>query len=168
MSDVIELGEHRLPGEVVAVRGDVTTVQAYDYTGGLAPGHPARSLAEPLSVVLGPHLLGGIFDGLLRPLDGAPAWLEPGVIRPYSADREFAFTPAVTDGTIVAARHHAGHGADGRRCRLPHPGAARAERAGSRHSPRRPRSLSCGRRNGRRDTGAPDVSLAGPPVPAVP
>jgi V/A-type H+/Na+-transporting ATPase subunit A len=101
MSDVIELGEHRLPGEVVAVRGDVTTVQAYDYTGGLAPGHPARSLAEPLSAVLGPHLLGGIFDGLLRPLTGAPAWLEPGVIAASAADREFTFTPAVTDGTIV-------------------------------------------------------------------
>jgi len=41
MYDIIELGEHLLPGEAVAIRGDVTTVQAYDYTGGLAPGHPA-------------------------------------------------------------------------------------------------------------------------------
>ena len=78
MSDVVELGERRLPGEVVAIRGDVTTVQAYEYTGGLAPGDPARSLGEPLSARLGPHLLGGVFDGLLRPLTGAPAWLEPG------------------------------------------------------------------------------------------
>ncbi len=103
MSDVIELGEHRLPGEVVAVRGDVTTVQAYDYTGGLAPGHPARSLGEPLSALLGPHLLGGIFDGLLRPLTGAPAWLEPGVTAAPAADRGFTFTPAVADGTIVTS-----------------------------------------------------------------
>jgi V/A-type H+/Na+-transporting ATPase subunit A len=102
MSDVIELGEHRLPGEAVALRGDVTTVQAYDYTGGLAPGHPARSLAQPLSALLGPHLLGGIFDGLLRPLTGAPAWLEPGVIAEPAASREYTFTPAVADGTIVA------------------------------------------------------------------
>ena len=80
MSDVVELGERRLPGEVVAIRGDVTTVQAYEYTGGLAPGDPARSLGEPLSARLGPHLLGGVFDGLLRPLTGAPAWLEPGAV----------------------------------------------------------------------------------------
>jgi len=102
MSDVVELGEHRLPGEVVAVRGDVVTVQAYDYTGGLAPGHPARSLAEPLSALLGPHLLGGIFDGLLRPLTAAPAWLEPGVTAASATDREFTFSPAVSDGTIVS------------------------------------------------------------------
>ena len=78
MSDVVELGERGLAGEVVAIRGDVTTVQAYEYTGGLAPGDPARSLGVPLSARLGPHLLGGVFDGLLRPLTGAPAWLEPG------------------------------------------------------------------------------------------
>ena len=102
MSDLIELGDHRLPGEVVAVRGDVTTVQAYDYTGGLAPGHPARSLGQPLSALLGPHLLGGIFDGLLRSLTGAPAWLEPGVTAAPAAEREFDFAPAVTDGTIVS------------------------------------------------------------------
>ena len=46
MSDVVELGERRLPGEVVAIRGDVTTVQAYEYTGGLAPGEPAGPWAR--------------------------------------------------------------------------------------------------------------------------
>ncbi len=102
MSDVVELGEHRLPGEAVAVRGDVTTVQAYDYTGGLAPGHPARSQGQPLSAVLGPHLLGGIFDGLLRPLADAPAWLEPGAIAASGPDREFTFTPQTTNGEMVA------------------------------------------------------------------
>ena len=102
ISDIIELGDRQLPGEAVAVRGDVTTVQAYDYTGGLAPGQPARSRGEPLSALLGPHLLGGVFDGLLRPLAGAPAWLEPGVTQMPASQREFAFTPEVTDGTVVA------------------------------------------------------------------
>ncbi|HEY2553595.1 MAG TPA: hypothetical protein VGI64_23805, partial [Streptosporangiaceae bacterium] len=101
MSDVIELGEHRLQGEAVTVRGDLTTVQAYDYTGGLAPGHTARSRAEPLSALLGPHLLGGIFDGVLRPLAGAPIWLEPGVTAAAAAGRQFTFRPAVTDGAVV-------------------------------------------------------------------
>jgi len=102
MSDVIELGDRQLPGEAVAVRGDVTTVQAYDYTGGLAPGQPARSRGEPLSALLGPHLLGGIFDGLLRPLAGAPVWLEPGATQTPTGQREFFFTPQVTDGTAVS------------------------------------------------------------------
>jgi V/A-type H+-transporting ATPase subunit A len=101
MSDVIELGEQRLPGEAVAIRGDVTTVQAYDYTGGLGPGHPARSRAQPLSALLGPHLLGGIFDGLLRPLTGAPTWLEPGFTERSAGHREFTFTPQVTAGITV-------------------------------------------------------------------
>ena len=101
MYDIIELGPRRLAGEAVAIRGDVTTVQAYEYTGGLAPGDPARSLGEPLSARLGPHLLGGVFDGLLRPLTGAPAWLEPGRQSGGGSDREFDFTPAVAAGAAV-------------------------------------------------------------------
>src|SRR5271166_3775620 len=101
MSDVVELGERGLTGEVVAIRGDVTTVQAYEYTGGLAPGEPARSLGVPLSARLGPHLLGGIFDGLLRPLTGAPTWLEPGRSREPATGREFGFTPEVAVGAAV-------------------------------------------------------------------
>ncbi len=101
MSDVVKLGERGLAGEVVAIRGDVTTVQAYEYTGGLAPGEPARSLGVPLSARLGPHLLGGIFDGLLRPLTGAPTWLEPGRTRESATGREFRFTPEVAVGAAV-------------------------------------------------------------------
>jgi V/A-type H+/Na+-transporting ATPase subunit A len=101
MYEVIELGEHRLPGEVTAIRGDVATVQAYEYTGGLAPGHPARSRGEPLSARLGPHLLGGIFDGLLRPLSGAPAWLEPGRPLTPTTGGELEFTPETEAGATL-------------------------------------------------------------------
>ena len=66
MSEVVALGAHGIPGEVVALRGAVATVQAYEYTGGLAVGDPANALGRPLSARLGPHLLGGVFDGLLR------------------------------------------------------------------------------------------------------
>ncbi|MEU2052435.1 V-type ATP synthase subunit A [Streptomyces bungoensis] len=71
MHDLVVLGAGRLPGEVVAIRGDTVTVQAYEYTGGLAPGHTAEPQHGPLSVRLAPDLLGGVFDGLLRPLDAA-------------------------------------------------------------------------------------------------
>ena len=102
MYDIIELGEHQLPGEAVAIRGDVTTVQAYEYTGGLAPGQPARSRGEPLSARLGPHLLGGVFDGLLRPLTGAPTWLAPGLSPAIAGGREFRFTSQVAAGAAVS------------------------------------------------------------------
>lgn len=111
MSDIIELGNRRLPGEAVAIRGDVTTVQAYEYTGGLTPGDPACSRGEPLSARLGPHLLGGVFDGLLRPLSGAPAWLEPGCAFTTGASREFGFTPEVSAGAAVGGGESLGSAA---------------------------------------------------------
>jgi len=108
MYDIIEVGDDALPGEAVAIRGDITTVQAYEYTGGLAPGAPVRSRGEPLSARLGPHLLGGVFDGLLRPLVGAAVWLEPGQAgeaagQAAADERVYPFTPEVTEGTPVTA-----------------------------------------------------------------
>jgi V/A-type H+-transporting ATPase subunit A len=100
MHDIVELGAGRLPGEVVAIRADVATAQAYEYTGGLAPGAPARSSGEALAARLGPHLLGGVFDGLLRPLSDAPAWLEPGSGR-VAANRDFSFTPSAEIGDVA-------------------------------------------------------------------
>jgi V/A-type H+-transporting ATPase subunit A len=100
MAELVELGESRLPGEVVAISDGVATVQAYEYTGGLAPGAPARALGEPLSASLGPRLLGGMFDGLLRPLDDAGTWLTVGAGEP--ADRRtWRFEPAVAPGDRV-------------------------------------------------------------------
>ncbi|MFF4793874.1 V-type ATP synthase subunit A [Streptomyces sp. NPDC001276] len=104
MHDLVALGNARLPGEVVAIHGDTATVQAYEYTGGLAPGHPAEPQGRPLSVRLAPDLLGGVFDGLLRPLTGTgdllttsgPTTGEPDLV-------EWSFTPRVSEGTRVAA-----------------------------------------------------------------
>ncbi|MGZ6831500.1 MAG: V-type ATP synthase subunit A [Nocardioidaceae bacterium] len=103
MYDVVELGHDRLPGEVVAVRGSVATVQAYEYTGGLAPGDPARGRGEPLSVQLGPGLLGGVFDGLLRPLSDAPTWLVPAALDRSAGATRWPFRPLVAPGDVVIA-----------------------------------------------------------------
>ena len=107
MSDIVELGPSRLPGEVVAISREVATIQAYEYTGGLTPGNHVQSRGEPLSARLGPHLLGAVFDGLLRPLAGAGAWLDPaGAIRPGGTGaeglRRYDFTPAISDGEPVS------------------------------------------------------------------
>jgi V/A-type H+/Na+-transporting ATPase subunit A len=102
MNEIVELGEHGLVGEVVAIRGEVATLQAYEYTGGLAPGDKATGEGAPLSAVLGPHLLGGVFDGLLRPLGDAGTWLAPERYRTGPGGREFEFTPDLRDGDIAA------------------------------------------------------------------
>ncbi|MGW1159781.1 V-type ATP synthase subunit A [Streptomyces sp. NPDC002519] len=103
MRDLVLLGEHRLPGEAVAINGDVVTVQAYEYTGGLAPGHPAVPQRGPLAVRLGPGLLGGVFDGLLRPLTRAGDVLVPGEWSTQPDGRTWPFTPRVAEGAHVSA-----------------------------------------------------------------
>ncbi|MCQ4042733.1 V-type ATP synthase subunit A [Streptantibioticus rubrisoli] len=114
MYDLVSLGEAGLPGEVVAVSGNVVTVQAYEHTGGLAPGHRARPLGRPLSVRLGPELLGGIYDGLLRPLSDSGDWLLPGAHEGHGAAHSWWFIPRavgqqqVTEGTVVGEIRAAG------------------------------------------------------------
>jgi V/A-type H+-transporting ATPase subunit A len=102
MSEVVRLGPSQLPGEVVAIRDGTATVQAYEYTGGLRPGDPASSLGESLSVPLGPGLLGSVFDGLLRPLAGAPAWLAPGTTSQRGQEREWLWRARVQTGDQVS------------------------------------------------------------------
>jgi V/A-type H+/Na+-transporting ATPase subunit A len=100
MYDIVEVGAGRLPGEAVSIHGDLATVQAYEYTGGLAPGDPAYAGRAPLSGQFGPHLLGGIFDGLLRPLSGAPTWLRPGRTASHE-ETVYRFTPEIADGAAA-------------------------------------------------------------------
>jgi V/A-type H+-transporting ATPase subunit A len=102
MSELVALGWLEVPGEVVALRGSVATVQAYEYTGGLAVGAPARALGRPLSARLGPHLLGGVFDGLLRPLLGASTWLTADAGRPAAGTTRVQWQPHVEAGADVA------------------------------------------------------------------
>ena len=97
MLELVRVGDARLPGEVIALAGDVATVQVYEYTGGLRPGEPATASGAPLSAQLGPGLLGGVFDGMLRRLDGAGDWIETGAQLPtLVADRRWAFEPAAS------------------------------------------------------------------------
>jgi V/A-type H+-transporting ATPase subunit A len=104
MAELVELGPLRLPGEVVGLDAGRATVQAYEYTGGLRPGDPARSLGRPLSARLGPGLLGGLFDGLLRPLSAAPSRLAAGGPREPETAQRWHFVP--TEG--LAGELHPG------------------------------------------------------------
>ncbi len=100
MAEMVALGVRGLPGEVVAIDGDRVTVQAYEYTGGLAVGAPVVPRRRPLTAVLGPALLGGIVDGLLRPLGSAPTWLSPDAER-GGTSRTWPWRPGVEPGAVV-------------------------------------------------------------------
>ncbi len=68
MYDVVRVSNHRLIGEVIEMHGDEASIQVYEETSGLGPGEPVESTNAPLSVDLGPGLIGSIFDGIQRPL----------------------------------------------------------------------------------------------------
>lgn len=98
--EFVEVGDGHLPGEIIALDGDRAIAQMYEYTGGLSVGQPAWALGRPLTVRLGPDLLGGIYDGLLRPLVGAAEFLAPrGLVRPGT--RTHRFQPQAAIGAEV-------------------------------------------------------------------
>ena len=68
MFDVVRVSDQRLIGEIIEIHGDQASVQVYEETSGLGPGEPVESTGAPLSVELGPGLIGSIFDGIQRPL----------------------------------------------------------------------------------------------------
>ena len=73
MMNMVFAGDQQLIGEVVGVEGDMTTVQVYEDTAGLAPGQPVTTTGSPMALMLGPGLLGNIFDGIARPLKSLEA-----------------------------------------------------------------------------------------------
>ena len=124
MYELVDLGPRRLPGEVVGIRDGVLTVQAYEYTGGLRPGDPARACGEPLSVPLGP----GPARQRVRRL--APAAVRHAGLAVSASGRgaaprraEWHFGPSATAGDSVVAGRPARHRGPG--------GGSRAAGAGA-------------------------------------
>ncbi|MFU8866592.1 ATP synthase subunit A [Natronococcus sp.] len=107
MNDVVYVGDEGLMGEVIEIEGNLTTIQVYEETSGVAPGEPVENTGEPLSVDLGPGMLNAIYDGVQRPLDEleekmGSAFLDRGVDAPgIDFEREWEFTPSVAEGEIV-------------------------------------------------------------------
>lgn len=69
MFDIVRVSEKNLIGEIIEMHGDQASIQVYENTAGLGPGEIVTTTDEPLSVELGPGLIGGIFDGIQRPLE---------------------------------------------------------------------------------------------------
>ncbi|MCR5736652.1 MAG: V-type ATP synthase subunit A [Eubacterium sp.] len=69
MFDVVRVSNQNLIGEIIEMHGDRASIQVYEETAGLGPGEPVVSTGAPMSVELGPGLIGSIYDGIQRPLD---------------------------------------------------------------------------------------------------
>ncbi len=108
MFDVVRVSERRLIGEIIEMHGDEASIQVYEETSGLGPGAPVESTGEPMSVELGPGLIGSIYDGIQRPLDDIMKIsgnnLSRGVEVPaLKRDPKWTFVPSVSQGDSVAA-----------------------------------------------------------------
>ncbi len=108
MFDVVRVSEQRLIGEIIEIHGDLASIQVYEETSGLGPGEPVESTGAPLSVELGPGLIGSIFDGIQRPLvdimEATGTNLKRGVEIPsLKRDAKWHFLPVVEAGAEVEA-----------------------------------------------------------------
>ncbi len=102
----VYVGHAMLTGEVVRIEKDRTVVQVYEDTRGLAASEPVKGVGRPLTVRLGPGLLGGMFDGLQRPLERLKAEMGPfitGSREIYALDymKRWEFASVLKNGDVV-------------------------------------------------------------------
>ncbi|EFC92137.1 H+transporting two-sector ATPase alpha/beta subunit central region [Dethiosulfovibrio peptidovorans DSM 11002] len=108
MYDVVRIGEIGLVGEIIELKDEYASIQAYEETSGLKPGEPVVSTGEPLSVELGPGLIEQFYDGVQRPLKS----IEDAAQSPYIAkgidvpaldhSRKWDFEPRLKEGDQVS------------------------------------------------------------------
>ncbi len=107
MYEVVEVGPDRLVGEVIRIVGDVATIQVYEHTGGLKPGVEVSHTGYPLSLKLGPGLIGSIYDGVQHPLvalhEQVGAFITRGAKAfPLDEEKQWDYEPLVKEGEHVA------------------------------------------------------------------
>lgn len=106
MNEMVKVGNDKLVGEIIELEGDTATIQVYEETAGLRPGEKVESTGGPLSVELGPGIMGSIFDGIQRPLEVIKAktgdFIERGVDVPsIDKDKKWTFKPLAKVGDKV-------------------------------------------------------------------
>ncbi len=108
MMSYVLVGNEKIPGEVVSADGEVTTVQIYEDSGGLKTGEPVYPTGGPLSVMLGPGMLGNIYDGIARPLKAVEAqsgsFIKKGITLPaLDTQRLWDVNIEISDGDHVSS-----------------------------------------------------------------
>jgi len=114
MYELVRVGHSKLVGEIIKLEADTASIQVYEDTSGLTVGDPVLRKKQPLSVELGPGIMGTIFDGIQRPLESifqgtGDVYVPKGVDVPcLSRDVRWSFTPGtikvgqpVTGGDII-------------------------------------------------------------------
>lgn len=106
MYEMVRVGESKLIGEIIELKGETATIQVYEETAGMKPGEPVESTGGPLSVELGPGIIGAIFDGIQRPLENIKLltgdYIERGIAIPaLPRDKKWKFKPTAKVGTDV-------------------------------------------------------------------
>jgi V/A-type H+-transporting ATPase subunit A len=108
MYETVEVGESKLIGEVIRLTGEIAFIQVYESTSGLRPGEPVVGTGQPLSVLLGPGIIGKIYDGIQRPLEEiakkSGAFISKGIsTTPIDLKKKYHFKPALKIGENVKA-----------------------------------------------------------------
>ena len=108
MFDVVRVSKQRLIGEIIEMHGDQASIQVYEETSGLGPGEEVESTGAPLSVELGPGLIGSIYDGIQRPLNEIMKKVGNNLTRGVEVpsldhEKKWHFLPTVKKGDEVSA-----------------------------------------------------------------
>jgi len=108
MYETVSVGEANLIGEIIRLTGDVAFIQVYESTSGLKPGEPVVGTGNQLSVLLGPGIMGQIYDGIQRPLreisKKSGSFISKGVkTTPVDMTKKYKFTPTLKVGDEVQA-----------------------------------------------------------------
>ena len=107
MFELVKVGEAGVIGEIIRLEGNVAVIQAYEETEGIKLGETVFGTGKPLSVELGPGLIGQIFDGVQRPLTVISNLYGPLIQRGVEAlaldrKKKWNFEPALKKGAKVS------------------------------------------------------------------
>jgi len=105
--DVVKVGDAGLIGEIIRLEGETATIQIYEDNTMMRVGEPVDCQGKPLSVLLGPGLIGSIYDGIQRPLPLLKAlsgpMLAPGVAgEALDTRKRWPFVPSLKIGDAIA------------------------------------------------------------------
>ncbi|MCM8770665.1 MAG: V-type ATP synthase subunit A [Candidatus Omnitrophica bacterium] len=108
MYDMVRVSEQKLIGEIIELKKDLAFIQVYEETAGIGPGEPVYLTQEPLSVELGPGLIGSIYDGIQRPLEVIRSvvgdFISRGIEMPaLDLKKKWHIRPQVKSGARVVA-----------------------------------------------------------------
>lgn len=110
INDLIKIEKYNILGEVIQIYSDHVVAQCFEDTFDLMLEEKVQNLNAPLSMELGPGLLGKVFDGIQRPLESIDkkssrkGFLERGIdYKPLDRKKKWHFEPLLEKGYEIRA-----------------------------------------------------------------